>query len=174
MTDSLGELALSEGDYPRARSLFEESLALCREMNNRRRIAYELRNLGHVARFEQDFTSARAYYVESLTHYRDLDAKPGIANLLDAFARLATAQNRMERAARLFGAADALRVSINASVPPLERKDHEEGVVAARDALGEEAFAAAWAAGKAMALEQAIAYARDHPPGDLHPAIARG
>jgi tetratricopeptide (TPR) repeat protein len=135
--DGLGEVILAEGDYLKARGLFQESLALCREMNNRRRIAYELRNLGHVARFEQDFTSARAYYVESLTHYRDLDAKPGIANLLDAFARLATAQNRMERAARLFGAADALRVSINASVPPLERKDHEEGVVAARDALGE-------------------------------------
>jgi hypothetical protein len=58
--DTLGEIALAEGDYARARPLFEQSLAMCREAGNRHRMADELRNLGHTARFEGSFGDARA------------------------------------------------------------------------------------------------------------------
>jgi hypothetical protein len=42
---------------------------------------------------------------------------------------------------------------------PDERRDYERIVATARAQLGEEAFAMAWAAGRAMSLDQAIAYA---------------
>jgi predicted ATPase/class 3 adenylate cyclase len=157
--DTLGEIALAEGDYRQARCLFEESLALCREDHNTRRIAYELRNLGHLARFEGRFVEARAHYQESLTLYGEMDARPGIANLLDSLARLAGVEGQAKRAARLFGATEALRQPIQAPVPGHERLDYESRVAAAREALGAEAFAAAWEEGRAMTLEQAIAYA---------------
>ena len=53
-----------------------------------------------------------------------------------------------ERAARLLGAAEQTRESIDLPVPPPERPAHERCVLAVRTALGEEAFAAAWAAGQ--------------------------
>jgi DNA-binding SARP family transcriptional activator len=45
----------------------------------------------------------------------------------------------------------------------LYRADYERGVAAARAGLGEEAFEAAWAQGRAMTLEGAVAYALDEP-----------
>jgi hypothetical protein len=162
--DTLGEVALGEGDYVRARALFEKSLAMCREMGNQHRIAYELRNLGHVARLEGDSAEARSCYTESLALYLEEDNRRYIANGLDSLARLATAEGQAMRAARLFGAAGALREAVKATIPGHERKDYDQSVVAVREALGEEAFASAWEAGRAMPCAQAVTYALEETP----------
>ena len=78
---------------------------------------------------------------------------------MEALGSLANAQGKPERAARLFGAAEALREAAGAPMPPIERGDYEREVTDVLDALGEDTFTAAWAAGRAMPLEQAIAYA---------------
>jgi hypothetical protein len=62
-------------------------------------------------------------------------------------------------AARLFGAAEALRAAIGSPIPPIERAEYERAVAASRTALGEAAFAAAWAEGRAMTLERAVEFA---------------
>jgi hypothetical protein len=62
----------------------------------------------------------------------------------------------MERAARLFGTAAALREDRGWPLPPVKRAEHDRTVAAAHGALGEEAFAAAWARGHALPLEEAI------------------
>ncbi len=62
----------------------------------------------------------------------------------------------MERAARLCGAGAALREATGWSLPPAKRAEHDCIVVAARGALGEDAFAAAWVRGYALPLEEAI------------------
>ena len=69
---------------------------------------------------------------------------------------MAAMQGRPERAARLLGASAALREEIGTPLPPIVRTDHDHASNAAREALGEEAFEAAWAAGHAMSLEEAI------------------
>jgi hypothetical protein len=66
---------------------------------------------------------------------------------------------QLERAARLCGAAAALREAIGAPLSAAERTDFDRTVAAVRAALGEEAFAAVWACGQALPLEQAIAEA---------------
>ncbi len=60
---------------------------------------------------------------------------------------------------RLWGAVHALRDVTGAHIPPGERLEYERAVAAACIQVGEEAFAAAWAEGRAMTLEQAVAYA---------------
>jgi tetratricopeptide (TPR) repeat protein len=161
--DTLGEVVLSEGEYTRARALFEKSLAMCQEMGNNRRIAYELRNLGHTARFEQCYAEARSYYGKSLAWYLKEDDKRYIANTLDSLARLGMAEGQAMYAARLFGAVDVLRETVKAVMPGHERKDYGHNVAAAREALGEEAFAAAWAEGRTMTMEQTVEYALEEP-----------
>jgi hypothetical protein len=71
------------------------------------------------------------------------------------------AQGQSERAARLFGALEAHRETVGAPPVAAERAEYHRSVAGARTALGEEAFAAAWAEGRAMTLEQATAYALD-------------
>jgi DNA-binding NarL/FixJ family response regulator len=64
-----------------------------------------------------------------------------------------------ERAARLFGAAEALHERIGSPPSVGQRKDHEPVIPAVLAALGEDAFRAAWAAGRALSVERAVALA---------------
>jgi hypothetical protein len=75
---------------------------------------------------------------------------------------VAAMQGQPERAARLLGASAALREEIGAPLSPVARVDHDHASNAARATLGEDAFAAAWAEGYAMPLEEATADALDH------------
>jgi hypothetical protein len=81
-------------------------------------------------------------------------------------AGAALGQGEMERAVRLFGAAQSLRQVMGTPLPLVERSVHEQRVVAARAELSEEVFGAAWAEGETMALEAAVAEAlRCQGPG---------
>ena len=80
-----------------------------------------------------------------------------IAGSLERCAGLAARQGQPERGARLFGAAEALRTALGAPLPPAERAAYEHDVAADRTQLDAATFAAAWAEGRALPLEQAIA-----------------
>src|SRR5205807_9482260 len=112
--------------------------------------------LGMVAHRHGDLGPARALLDESLALFRELGHKLEIARDVEGLAAVAVAQAQCERAARLFGAAEGLREAMGAPLPPADRAEHDRSVAAVRAALVEEAFAAAWAAGRAMPLEEAI------------------
>jgi hypothetical protein len=79
---------------------------------------------------------------------------------VEALGRVVAAQGHLERAARLYGAVTALRETLHTPLRPIWRAEMDRAVTAARAALGEEAFAAAWAQGRAMTLEEAVREAR--------------
>jgi hypothetical protein len=79
-----------------------------------------------------------------------------IGQSLEDYAGLAARQQQWERAARLLGAAEGVCAKIGAAPPLAEREEYERAVRGAHAALGEAAFAAAWAEGRAMSLEQAM------------------
>jgi hypothetical protein len=83
--------------------------------------------------------------------------------VLEGLAWVAAADEQSPRAARLGGAAEALREALGAPLPASLCAGHDRAVQAMRTALGEEACAAAWAAGRALPLEQAIAEALHEP-----------
>jgi tetratricopeptide (TPR) repeat protein len=75
--NAAGSLAFHETDYPAARTLLEQSLALSRALADRRCIAHVLNNLGAVA-FEQGaHPAARGLYEESLALLRELGGPTG-------------------------------------------------------------------------------------------------
>ncbi len=157
--NGLGHVSYDQGDYGSARTFYEESLTIFREIGDLRGIALSLNNLGFVSSSQGDYSSARTFYEESLTIFREIGDRRSIALSLEVFARLAAKNSRSEQDAVLWGAAEALRRQIGAPLPPDEREEHERDVAQMRQSLGEEAFSAAWVAGGAMTLEQAIALA---------------
>jgi tetratricopeptide (TPR) repeat protein len=161
---ALGINALRQGDYAAARQIFEEDLQIKRELKLKSNIAVSLKGLGDVAYSQEDYETAQALYEEALTIDRELGAKGNIAKSLRAFAALAAVRGQAERAARLFGAAEALREAIGSPLAPVDRAEYDRSLAAARAALGEEGFAAAWAAGRALSLEAAMAFALDETP----------
>jgi len=157
--NNLGNLAQSQGDPKRAMTLFAESLDLFREMGDKRNISVLSFNMGDIARYEGDYEQATGLYLESLMLSEELGDKAVLAACLLGLANVICTQGQAERAARLFGAEEALRESIGAHLSPSERAAYDHNVSIACGALSKEAFAAAWAEGRAMTLQQAVAYA---------------
>jgi hypothetical protein len=87
-------------------------------------------------------------------------------------AELAVAQGQNEQAARLLGSAEVLRDAIALPLQPPDRAEHDRIVAAARAQLDKSTFAAAWAEGRSMTLEQAIAYALEGSEVDPVTSIA--
>src|SRR5207248_141709 len=96
-----------------------------------------------------DFVPARSRHRESLMIGRELGNHEVIAHALEGFADLAVAQGQAERAAQLFGVAERLRETPDVRWEG-QNIDYQRGLAAARTLLDEGAFAAAWAAGRAM------------------------
>jgi DNA-binding CsgD family transcriptional regulator/tetratricopeptide (TPR) repeat protein len=157
-----GRLALSQGDVFMARSQLEKSLTLYREMGDRRCISQSLCALAKVVAIQDDHTTARALYEESLAISR-VGHKLNIASGLEGLAGVVALQGEPTWAARLWGAAEALRDAMEAPIAPVERPAYEQEVSTTRLKLGEKVFAATWAEGRTMSPEQALAAQRHSP-----------
>jgi len=157
----LGIVARQEGDHMWAAALLEESLALGREVGDKGNILRALQRLGDVVLNQGDSERALALYQESLALARLLEEKEGIALCLVGVGGVASAVRQAERSARLLSAAETLLDTIGLSLAawPEMRADYDRYVAAARAQLDAATFAAAWAEGRALPLEQAIAEA---------------
>ena len=158
---NLGRAALCLGDFSRATTQIEESLALCQELGDRDGVAECLARLGGVAAAQSDAERAAALYREGLSLYQQVGDKPGVAECLKELAKVMEMLGQPVRAARLFGAAEALREAIKGFLLPDERAGYERSIAEVRARLDEATFAAAWAEGRAMTLEQAVIFALD-------------
>jgi tetratricopeptide (TPR) repeat protein len=102
---------------------------------------------------------ATSWLVQALALSQAIDAPPRIAWCLASLGSAAALDGEPERAARLWSAAEQLRQSCGSRPAPATRATYERAMAQAHAQLSEEAFAAAWAKGRAMTPEQAIAYA---------------
>jgi tetratricopeptide (TPR) repeat protein len=160
----LGEVADARGDYASARVRLEESLVHFREFGRYSHTATVQHKLGRVAQHQGQWCAAATYFSESLAFWQPDGNQQGIAACLEGLAAVAGGQGDPERAGRLLGAAAALRERRRIPVPPVERADLDGVIAGGRAALGETAFAAAWAAGQAMPLDEVITEALGEAP----------
>jgi hypothetical protein len=136
--------------------LYEQGLAIFRELGDRWGIAGTLADLGSLAREQGNYPSAHSLYRESIKLFQELEHKRGIARLLECFACSAAAQVHAERSLRLAGAAAALRQNIGAPLTPAEQVKLEASLDRARQAVTNTAGATAWLEGWALPVEKAI------------------
>lgn len=155
--NDLGNLARLEGDRERARVLFEESLRFLLELADPAGSAWVLRDLAGLARLEGDDERALTLLGESLHRFQEAGDGRGIAAGLALAGALAVQRGDHRRGVRHLGAAAALYRALGVAPPPEEQSDGDASLAAARAALGERAFAEAWAAGAASSTDQAIA-----------------
>jgi len=167
----LGQLALGQGDLAIAHAEVEESAMLYKEMGHQHGTAESLSAFGKVLAAEGDYSAAQGLYEESLALSRELGEQWVIATGLVGVGEVVAAQHKLAWAAQLWGAADALRDALGVPIPPIERADYERSLSAARVHLGERAFAAAWAQGRAMTPQQALAAQGHKPTPTLTPAM---
>jgi non-specific serine/threonine protein kinase len=158
----LGFAAQVEEDFEQMKVRLEEALVLLRELGDVRNIATHLSILGMVVLIHhRDFERASKLFEEGLILQRELKYKSAIFFDLLGMAGVAALREQPSRAAKLFGASEALRKEIGLSLtsPSWKHYDYEGYLATARVGLDEAAFEAAWSEGQAMSTEEAIEYA---------------
>ena len=153
-----GRLAEEEGDVLAARTAVERAAGLAGGVGMPWYLAWSANAEGRIVRAEGRIAAAED------AHHRALDIclrygyEARGAETLECLASLAAAGEQWTEAARIYGAAGALRARTGHRRPPLDtpRADADEATI--RERLGD-AYTAATAAGEALALDQAVAYA---------------
>jgi non-specific serine/threonine protein kinase len=160
----LAEAARLNHEHERAEALIIESVALARQAGDGWSASLAEISLGWQVLLRGDSERARACGLESLDQMSELgDVRRG-SYALETLGAVAAVTGQPVRAARLFGAAEALREPIGDLMPASVRPERAKSVAAARALLSASEFDAAWAAGRAMPLDVAVTYARTAEP----------
>jgi predicted ATPase/DNA-binding CsgD family transcriptional regulator len=155
----LGSLAWIQGSYDQAESLYTESQACFKDAQDSFWEAIMFLNIGQVAQDRGDQVRAREFFQEGLRRCWKVTGMWGIGRCLIKVAQSATVSGQYLRAVRLFAAAEALYHDFDIAIEPWERSRYQTYLALARDGLDEANFAAAWAEGQALTLENAVAEA---------------
>jgi non-specific serine/threonine protein kinase len=149
--NAAGVLAYFQGDYPAARALYEESLAIRRELGDRSGMAGSLGNLGNVALEQGDYRAARALQEQSLAIKRELGDRTGMSISLSDLGEVALYQ----------GDYPAARALYEESLPIARELGHRYGIAVSLGNLGYVALNQGdYPAARAM-LEESLAIWRE-------------
>ena len=170
----LGTLAYTQGNIQQAQTFCEESLRMMRVAADLWGIAADLICLAVVALDQGDYHRASTFLRESLLLTRDVDERSQIVHILEVVARqeavqaqyTENAQPFLLRSARLFGAAEVLREILGKVPDAFERRSYEQGLAILRAQFDEATLSVAWAEGRAMTLDQVVAYALEGISGN--------
>ena len=153
---NMGVLALTQGNVEDAEKHWQERRTAFRAAGDRLYTAGVLCNLGNAAMRRKDLVAARDRYTESLQLFREYGSPGDVALLVEGFAGLAMASGYPKRAARLYGAAAAMRDRTGAAIAIEDKADHERAVAEVRAAIGAEAFETALNTGRGVGEAAAI------------------
>ena len=153
---SLGTVARYQGDVERASVLLTESLALSEGIGFREGIAWCDEQLGLLAAVDGD-PAAISLLRRSLELHSELRDQWRMSSVLEDLAAIALAQGNAPQAARLLGAAEAIREAIGTVIAPCERLQHNQTTKAVRTALGDDAFDAALRQGQLASMDELTA-----------------
>jgi len=155
----LAASARMRGDYRRASELYAQTTALYRAAGNELGIAEEHFNMGYVALRLGDVPQAATHFKDSIAFYRARGNQSMIAACLGGLGGVAFASGEAEKAAWLLGGAEAINRKLGVILDPDDKVEFDRDVAATRAALAKERFDAAWAAGQAMTIDEAVALA---------------
>lgn len=156
---TLAEVALAQEDYAQAGEYAIRGRSLSAEAKDTQYCAWADGILGRVALARGDLDETERRLVAGLQAYHALNYLFGRAEALEGLACLAAECGALERAARLWGAAEELRRSLGALPADSDRDGYERYVKPVRVRLGEAKFLSAKKAGAAMSLEEETRYA---------------
>ena len=152
----LAEVALARGDLPTARRYADEAVPLLGGVG--RAVALVARARVAIAQDEPEQAERDAH--EALAVAVSVDSHIATPDALECLAAVASAAGSHRHAARLLGAADALRQAMGIVRYKVYDGGYQTLLASLRDSLGDSEFEAAWAEGAGLTLEEATAYAR--------------
>jgi predicted ATPase/DNA-binding CsgD family transcriptional regulator len=150
------QAALAGGDLSVARRWADEAVTTTAGAN----LAVALMTRTRVAIAQDEPEQAERDAHDALAIAAGVQANLAVPDILECLATLASETGSHREAARLFGAAEAIRQRMGMVRFKVWDASYEASAATVRDALGEQDFDAAWAEGAALSTEEAIAYAQ--------------
>jgi non-specific serine/threonine protein kinase len=154
-----------QGQRAAARDLYEQALDLARELGTPFEMGHALSEIASAEFNEGSHDLALKHFAEGMTVLHGLGNRQGVIEALEGLAGVAAVTAATRRAARLWGAAGALRQEIGNARSVREKIAYEDQMKAVRAILAAEAFDQAWDEGRAMSLDDAVRYALDEQAG---------
>jgi non-specific serine/threonine protein kinase len=156
---NLGVDIAIQGDAARTVPLFEDCLALFRTLGDTRYVAIAQSMLGSSLTALGDVTRAAGLVAEGMAGHWEVGDRTSLVYGLVVMAAVLSRLNQPVRAVRLLGAAEALHEALGGFRAFATLTRHERLVAALRRRLPDAEFAPAWAAGRTMTFESAVAEA---------------
>ena len=163
----LGDLFRLMGDLAQATAHYQEVMSLCDEIGLPYEIATAKYGLGLVALQKDDSEGARILFEESLATRHKMNEVEGAGCCLAHLARVYASNGRPRRAARILGAAAGLLERTGTEIYLHDQQDYEQSVDTVRRMLDPAQLEADWTAGRALEIEEAIAYALTDPEEEV-------
>lgn len=148
LLNSLGELARGSGDYSEAARFYGESLELNQKIDYKAAIVITLHNLGYISLHQHNNDRAEEIFRQCLKLNKEMGRKRGIAACLVGLAGVAATRQHGERAARLLGAAEALREAIHTRLDGADLTEYEAIVDKTSRQMAQNEFKIAWEHGR--------------------------
>ena len=155
----LAEIAIYRNQPTQARELIDACLTLGKEVGYSWCVELGSYTAGLLAMQENEYSSATEYFRECLLLQQSLKEYWRSIALLEAVAMLSVARHELLGAARLYGAAECLRRSLNVLQLPIYQSSCEQSLAQLRAQLNAATLDGAWAAGQSLSLDQAVTYA---------------
>jgi predicted ATPase len=152
---ALGYMAHQRGDLDAAERLSAEAIGLLRTVGAAFELCFGLRLIGEIALARDDLARAIAAYQEALDLALDIEVELAVASALAGFAAVAAARGDHTSAAQVLGATETVREDSH-HVRLMNPVQHAQTIQTVRTALGETAFVAAWEAGRALPVQDAV------------------
>jgi len=151
-----GRVASRAGRHVESQRWFREAAAGFAAIGDARFTFSSQSELAHSLRRAGSIDEADAEYRRTIRGWQQTGNRGAVANQLESLAFTALATGGGDRAARLFGAAEALREASGDPMTAPERVEYEAEVARLRGLLDPETLAGAWAAGRAMTAAAAV------------------
>jgi predicted ATPase/class 3 adenylate cyclase len=155
----LGEMARLQGDHESAEGYYEQALGIGREIRSRNTILDLVGNLGHVRLHRGDVQAAYDLFSEGLRLAEQQGAWDYVDNYFIGMAGVQAYRQQPRTAATLFGVVDQLKEAAGIPIQPADRQEYEHYLAVASVQLDPNTWNTLWMEGRAMSMEQALAYA---------------
>jgi len=159
VTQIRGRVASRIGRLEDAERWFRQSQAQFHAIGDQRFELSVQSELGHVLRRSGRIDEAEAEYRQTVRGWQRSGNRGAVANQLESFAYVAMSRGNGLRAARLLGAAEALREVAEAAMSGFEREEYDSAVGRLRQELDRGSLGSAWAEGGGMTADAAVAFA---------------
>jgi predicted ATPase/class 3 adenylate cyclase len=152
----LASNARFQGQFETAKKHFEVGLKMFERVGHKGFMTVMTTEIAHTERAMGNYSNAKNTYKETIKVFQDLGNRPAVAHQLECFAMIAVVEEQQQRAAKLFGAADAIREATGHEPTDEEEAAETQFMSRLHAMLSEAEFTALWAEGRSMTMEQAI------------------